>query len=116
MHLKEVFLHHFQTSVSALVPATFKSFQTTLPFLDASTKATKWSTEESFVTFCNNSYLKLSISKTKELVVNYQRNRRAPVPVIIQGEEMESVDSYRYLGAKINKKLNWCLKGIFLIF
>ncbi len=35
---------------------------------------------ESFVTWCHHNHLKLSISKPNELVVDYQRNRRPPVP------------------------------------
>ncbi len=55
----------------------------------------------------DNNHLKLNINKTKELVVDYQRNRRPPVPVIIQGEEVERVNSYKYLGVQITKKLDW---------
>ncbi len=58
---------------------------------------------ESFVTWCNDSHLKLSISKTNELMVDYQRNRRPPVLVVIQGEEAKRVDSYKYFGVQINK-------------
>ncbi len=57
--------------------------------------------------WCNNNHLKLSISKTKELVVDYRRKRRSPVPVIIQGEKVWRVDSYKYLGVQINNKLDW---------
>ena len=59
---------------------------------------------ESFFTWCNDNHLKLNISKTNELVVDYQRNRRPPVLVVIQGEEVKRVDSYEYLGVQINKK------------
>lgn len=50
---------------------------------------------ESFITWGNNNQLKLNIKrqKTKELVVGYQRNKRPPVLFIIQGEEVERVDS-----------------------
>ncbi len=58
---------------------------------------------ESFITWCNDSHLKLNISKTNELVVDYQRNRRPPVLVVIQGEEVKRVDSYKHLGVQINK-------------
>ncbi len=62
---------------------------------------------ERFVTWCNDNHLKLNISKTKESGVDCQRNRRPPVLVIIQGEEVKRVDSYKYLGVQINKKLDW---------
>ncbi len=58
---------------------------------------------ESFVTWCNDNHLKLNISKTNELVVDYQRNRRPLVLVVIQGEEVKRVDSFKYLGVQINE-------------
>ncbi len=52
----------------------------------------------------NNKHLKLSIRKTNETVLDYQRTRRPPVLFVIQGEEVKRVDSYMYLGGQINKK------------
>ena len=62
---------------------------------------------ENFIKWCNSNHLRLNISKTKELVVDYRRNRKSPAPVVIQGEEVERVDSYKYLGVHINNKLDW---------
>ncbi len=61
---------------------------------------------EDFVTWSNNSHLKLNISKTNVLVVDHQRNRSPPVLVVIQGEEVTRMDSYKYPEVKINKKLS----------
>ncbi len=55
------------------------------------------------VTWCNDNHMKLNISKTNELVVDYQRNRRPPVLVVIQGEGAKRMDSLKYLGIQINK-------------
>ncbi len=62
---------------------------------------------ESFVAWCNSNQLKLKINKTKEVVVDYRRNRRPPDSVIIQREEVERVDSCKYLGVHINNKPDW---------
>lgn len=40
---------------------------------------------ESFITWCSNNHLKLSISKTNGLVVSYHRNRRPPVTPVTGG-------------------------------
>ncbi len=48
-------------------------------------------------------HLKFNISKTNELVADYQRKRRPPVLVVIHGKAVKRVDSYKYLGAQINK-------------
>lgn len=43
---------------------------------------------KSLVTWCNNSHLRVNISKTNELVEGYQWNsRRSRVPVFTQSEE-----------------------------
>lgn len=47
---------------------------------------------ESFITWCNGNHLKLNISKTNELVLGLQMNRRPTVLVVIQGEEVKRVD------------------------
>lgn len=45
--------------------------------------------------------------KANDLVVDYQKNRRPPVLVVIQGKEVNKVYSYKYLGVQINNKLDW---------
>ncbi|KAJ8007781.1 hypothetical protein DPEC_G00097760 [Dallia pectoralis] len=54
-------------------------------------------------------------SKTKELVVDFRRNKKPLTPITIQGNEVEV---YKYLGVHINNKLGWadntealCKKG-----
>ena len=36
-----------------------------------------------------------------------RRNHTPPTPVNIQGMDIERVDSYKYLGVHLNKKLDW---------
>ncbi len=61
----------------------------------------------SFVCWSEENHLRLNITKTKELVIDFWRNRKPPTPITIQGEEVEIVDSYKYLGVYINNKLDW---------
>ncbi|KAI3367638.1 hypothetical protein L3Q82_026475 [Scortum barcoo] len=44
---------------------------------------------------------------TKELVIDFGRSRPRPRPVLLEGAEVEAVDSYRYLGLWIDNKLDW---------
>lgn len=46
-------------------------------------------------------------SKTKEMVVDFGKNRSKPVPVSIRGTEMELVPSLRYLGVQLDNKMDW---------
>ena len=62
---------------------------------------------EDFVRWSEENHLQLNIGKTKELVVDFRRKRKPPTPITIQGVEIETVDSYKFLGVHINNKLDW---------
>ncbi|KAK0135786.1 putative RNA-directed DNA polymerase from transposon X-element [Merluccius polli] len=51
-----------------------------------------------FITWSNLNHLRLNISKTKEMVLDFRRRRPEPDPVSIQGTEVELVSHYKYLG------------------
>ena len=57
-----------------------------------------WSTE-------NN--LHLNANKTKEMVLDWRRNRADPVPLQINGVCVERVSSFRYLGVHVADDLRW---------
>ncbi|XP_059829971.1 uncharacterized protein LOC132396450 isoform X1 [Hypanus sabinus] len=60
-----------------------------------------------FVTWYKQNHLQLNVKKTKELVVD-QRRAKAPVtPVSIQGVSVDIVEDYRYLGIRMDNKLDW---------
>ncbi|KAJ8006876.1 hypothetical protein DPEC_G00111770 [Dallia pectoralis] len=62
---------------------------------------------QSFVRWSEANHLLLNTSKTKELVVDFRRNKKPPTPITIQGHEVEVVEVYKYLGVHINNKLGW---------
>ena len=39
--------------------------------------------------------------------IDFCKNPVDPVPIIIENEEVEEVDVFRYLGSFIDNKLNW---------
>uniref|UniRef100_A0AAX7SRS8 HotDog ACOT-type domain-containing protein n=1 Tax=Astatotilapia calliptera TaxID=8154 RepID=A0AAX7SRS8_ASTCA len=55
----------------------------------------------------HTNHLQLNTSKTKELVVDFGRSREGPLPVQIEGEEVEVVNKYKYLGLWVGNKLDW---------
>lgn len=62
---------------------------------------------DSFVMWCEQNYLKLNVTKTKELIVEFRRSRTPVTPVSIQGVDVDIVEDYLYLGVHIDNKLDW---------
>ena len=62
---------------------------------------------ENFVNWCDKNYLYLSVFKMKKMSIDFRRNQRCPKLVYIKGEVVETVDTYKYLGAVFGIKLNW---------
>ncbi|KAI3371619.1 hypothetical protein L3Q82_024188, partial [Scortum barcoo] len=46
-----------------------------------------------FAAWCHTNHLQLNTSKTKELVIDFGRSRPRPRPVLLEGAEVEAVDS-----------------------
>ena len=62
---------------------------------------------KNFAGWCDGNHLQLNTGKTKELVVDFRRSKSPPLPVYINGEEVEMVDTYKFLGVHLNNKLDW---------
>ena len=59
-----------------------------------------------FATWSHANSLQLNTSKTKELVIDFGKSRPRPQAVDINGVEVETVGSYKYLGVWLDKKLD----------
>jgi len=50
------------------------------------------------------------VAKTKELVVDFRKKKRAELtPLMIQGNAVERVSSFKFLGINITNNLTWDL-------
>ena len=61
-----------------------------------------WTVVDNFVTWSEQIYLQLNVTKTKELIVDLRRAKTPVTPVSIQGEY-----KYKYLGVYFINKLVW---------
>ena len=61
------------------------------------------------VEWCDSNFLALNVSKTKELVVDFRVAPTDPEtePITINGQSVEMVSAYKYLGVVIDNKLSW---------
>ena len=60
-----------------------------------------------FVSWYVANCLELNVVKTKELVIDFRSGVHHPTPVNINGQNIEIVHSYKYLGTTIDDKLRW---------
>ena len=62
---------------------------------------------DSFVEWCDDNYLELNVSKTNEMIIDFRKVKRVHDEIVIKGEVVERVSSYKYLGVVIDEKLSW---------
>ncbi|KAI3369257.1 hypothetical protein L3Q82_007511 [Scortum barcoo] len=64
---------------------------------------------QDFADWCLRNNLQINAGKTKELVVVdfRRRSHSPPAPVSIQGTDIDTVKSYKYLGVHLNDSLDW---------
>ncbi len=60
-----------------------------------------------FVNWCDANFLDLSVTKTKELVIDFRRNCPKPVASTINGNDVEIVETCKYLGTMFDSKLKF---------
>lgn len=63
---------------------------------------TLWSSENGLV---------LNTSKTKEMIVDFRKNKSQYLPVQVSGERIEVVPTYKYLGVHLDHKLDWTVQA-----
>ena len=60
-----------------------------------------------FVKWCDQSYLCLNVTKTKDMCIDFRRDPPAQTDTVIHDNKVEVVDEYKYLGTTIDNKLRW---------
>lgn len=58
--------------------------------------------------WCEDNFLHLNVGKTKEIVFDFRQNSSITASVAINGDPVDIVEEYKYLGLIIDQKLNWC--------
>ena len=60
---------------------------------------------ERVVDWCTNNDLVLKVAKTKEMIIDFRKNKTAMTPLPIREQQVELVDSFRFLGTTIANTL-----------
>ena len=74
---------------------------------------------DNFVEWSEQNHLRLNVSKTREMVIDFRRKKTPSQPLRIRGEVVEEIEDYKYLGVVIGNRLDWvsntkavCKKGM----
>ncbi|KAK3525722.1 hypothetical protein QTP70_006741 [Hemibagrus guttatus] len=62
---------------------------------------------QDFVAWCDFNHLHLNTTKSREMVVDFRRPRPQPEPVTINGDCVEFVKTYKYLGVQLDDRMDW---------
>ena len=65
---------------------------------------------DKFVQWCDDQYLKLNVSKTKEIIFDFRKNQYHNDSEL-KNEIVERVNHYKYLGIIFDDKLEWQLQS-----
>ncbi|XP_073669588.1 uncharacterized protein [Paramisgurnus dabryanus] len=65
--------------------------------------------------WCKNNNLTMNVKKTKEMIVDFRRCKESPQPLIINGEEVEKVSCFKFLGILISEDLKWEMNTIAIV-
>ena len=57
--------------------------------------------------WCSENNLTLNVLKTKELIMDFRRIRQDHTPLLINGEQVETVTTFRFLGTHIAADHSW---------
>lgn len=52
-------------------------------------------------------FLQLNVGKTKELIIDFRKEKEETVPMTINNQIIENVVFYKCLGVHLDNKLNW---------
>jgi hypothetical protein len=52
--------------------------------------------------WCKDNNHSLNVIKTKEMIVDYRKERTEHSPILIDGAVVEAVESFKFLGVKSN--------------
>ena len=68
------------------------------PYRDELTKFGNW---------CQGNNLVLNIVKTKEMIINFRRQKNDIIPLTVHDEDVDIVTEYKYLGVHIDSSMSW---------
>ena len=64
---------------------------------------------DNIVQWCNSNNLFLNVKKTKEIVIDFRRNKSPIDPIFINNETVEQISDFKFLGTFVTSDLTWSI-------
>ena len=62
---------------------------------------------KNLVNWCDDNKLSLNVNIMKEIVIDFRKRSGGHAPVYVNGDKVEMVQSFRFLGIQITNNLSW---------
>ena len=62
------------------------------------------------VQWCGDNNLQLNVAKTKEMVIDFRKKKPALDPLIIDDQDVEQVEVFKFLGCHISNDMKWSIQ------
>ncbi len=104
--LYSLYAHDCTTTHSSNVIVKFADDSTVVGLITDNNEMAYREEVHALIRWCQENHLSLNINKTKELVVDFRRQKREHT-IIIDGTPVEWVSSFKFLGVHITENLTW---------
>jgi len=102
-----LFTNEFRSNDPSVIVVKF-SDDTTMEGLISNGDETMYRKEvANMVDWCSANNLELNVSKTKEIVIDFRKNKSPLSPLSVKGQTVQQVDSFKFLGLHISNQLTW---------
>ncbi len=106
--LYSLYTHDCVSSHSSISIVTFSENTVVLGIISNNDETAYLDEVERLTSWCQDNYLSLNVSKTKELIVDFRKRQQRPyTPLMISGTPVERVSSFKYLSVNISEYLTW---------
>ncbi len=106
--LYSLYTHDCVSSHSSISIVKFSENTVVLGIISNNDETAYLDEVERLTSWCQDNYLSLNVSKTKELIVDFRKRQQRPyTPLMISGTPVERVSSFKYLGVNISEDLTW---------
>ena len=96
-----------QSSSSSVELFKFSDDSTLVGFISKNDESFYFDEVSKLVEWCDSNSLELNVCKTKEMAIDFRINKSSIEPLVIKGQAVDTVDTFKFLGSTISNDLKW---------